>query len=65
MITAGFGWLRLGSGLGFKERDKVVEGKGGIVGTIKWVGIEVEDGFSSGRRSGGDDRFRKAGADND
>ena len=31
--------------MGNEERGEVMEGEGGVVGAVEWVGVEVEDGF--------------------
>ena len=38
--------------MGNEERGEVLEGEGGVVRAIEWVGVEVEDGFTVGE---GDD----------
>ena len=43
--------------MGIEERGKVVEGEGGVVGVIEWVGVEVEDGFTVSGGGDGDHRF--------
>lgn len=51
--------------MGFEEGDEIVEGEGGGLRTVEWIGIEVKDGFSGGGRGGGNDGFREASADHD
>ena len=43
--------------MGKEERGEVVEGEGGVVGAIEWVGVEVEDGFAVGGGGGGNHGF--------
>ena len=43
--------------MGNEERGKVVEGEGGVVGVVEWVGVEVEDGFTVSGGGDGDHRF--------
>ena len=50
-VRWGEGWGGRRSRMGNEERGEVLEGEGGVVGAIEWVGVEVEDGFAVG---GGD-----------
>ena len=43
--------------MGNEERGEVVEGEGGVVRAVEWVGVEVEDGFAIGGGSGGNHGF--------
>ena len=43
--------------MGNEERREVLEGEGGVVGAVEWVGVEVEDGFAIGGGGGGDHGF--------
>ena len=43
--------------MGNEERGKVVEGEGGVVGVVEWVGVKVEDGFTVSGGGDGDHRF--------
>ena len=52
----GWGGRRRGR-MGNEERGEVLEGEGGVVGAVEWVGVEVEDGFAVGGGGGGDHGF--------
>ena len=43
--------------MGNEERGKVVEGEGGVVGDVEWVGVKVEDDFTVSGGGDGDHRF--------
>ena len=53
----GKGWRVRKGRMGNEERGEVVEGEGGVVRAVEWVGVEVEDGFAIGGGSGGNHRF--------
>lgn len=54
-----------GAGLGFEEGGEIIDSERREMGTVEGIGIEMEDGFSGRRSSGGDYRFRETGANDD
>ena len=60
IVAVGWGGGRRGrrGRMGNEERGEVLEGEGGVVGAVEWVGVEVEDGFAVGGGGGGDHGFR-------